>query len=490
MAVELVTLCGLLPLAIRIGAAKLASKPHWSIEKLVGMLVDERSRLDHLSYGSLDVRASVAFSYDGQDRNIRRLLRMLAAIDLPEVTVWASAAILDTTLNEAEECLEQLFDAQLLDIAGHDLNGQPRYRIHDLVRSFAKELIQSESPADLDGVRRRVLGAWLHLADAAHLAIYGAHHDSAGFTAPRWIVDDKVTARITAEPVQWFEVERHSIVIMVELAAVCGQSAACWELACRTYPLFDMGRHFGNLLKILQIALAAVKVTGDVRGEAHLLCCMGQLYTDRNEPENAMESFQTAGSLFRQLHDPHGEAVILSRLALMHRIRGDDDSALSLYHRAQPALRESADHVEEAMALRAIGQIHLQRGAYQEADSYLAEALLASRAGKSPRREAQALLWQGMLRLRQGRDREAETRFHEVLDLCRSGGDIPGQAISLKGLSTCHEKRGDRTAARAALTDALSLVRQPRQTKMEAQILDALDRLDASPKVGLDRGLV
>jgi DNA-binding SARP family transcriptional activator len=156
--------CGYLPLAVRVSAAKLAAKPHWRIEKLLGLLKDKRSRLNHLVHGHLDVRASIALSYVGLDANAQRLLRRLGALDLPEVSVWLSAALLDTTLTRAEDLLEQLFDAQLVEIAGQDQIGHALYKMHDLVRLFARELAQRDEPAgELDRAYRRALGARLAL---------------------------------------------------------------------------------------------------------------------------------------------------------------------------------------------------------------------------------------------------------------------------------------------------------------------------------------
>ena len=54
----LVELCGRLPLAIRVGAARLVARPHWTVRRLADQLADERGRLDALAAGDLDVRSS------------------------------------------------------------------------------------------------------------------------------------------------------------------------------------------------------------------------------------------------------------------------------------------------------------------------------------------------------------------------------------------------------------------------------------------------
>src|SRR5262249_1556946 len=55
--------CGGLPLAIRIAASRLASRPAWTAGFLAARLSDERLRLRELAVGDLAVRASISVSY-------------------------------------------------------------------------------------------------------------------------------------------------------------------------------------------------------------------------------------------------------------------------------------------------------------------------------------------------------------------------------------------------------------------------------------------
>lgn len=60
---RIVHLCGRLPLAIRISAARLRARPDWSAEYLAGRLSGARRRLAEFRAGDLDVRASLELSY-------------------------------------------------------------------------------------------------------------------------------------------------------------------------------------------------------------------------------------------------------------------------------------------------------------------------------------------------------------------------------------------------------------------------------------------
>jgi DNA-binding SARP family transcriptional activator len=146
---ELITLSGGLPLAVRIIGARLAAKPHWRLAVLAKRLARTRHRLDELAYGDLDVRTTISLSYSGLTDEAKLLLRRLALLDDTDFPLWVSAAMLNASLDDAEELCEQLIDAQLLDASGGS-SGQ-HYQMHDLVRAYARQLAATEDSADLRG---------------------------------------------------------------------------------------------------------------------------------------------------------------------------------------------------------------------------------------------------------------------------------------------------------------------------------------------------
>ncbi|MEE1735017.1 NB-ARC domain-containing protein, partial [Streptomyces sp. BE147] len=57
-ALDVVAMCGFLPLAIRIAASRLAARRTWTVSVLAAKLADERRRLDELQAGDLAVKAT------------------------------------------------------------------------------------------------------------------------------------------------------------------------------------------------------------------------------------------------------------------------------------------------------------------------------------------------------------------------------------------------------------------------------------------------
>jgi DNA-binding SARP family transcriptional activator len=154
-AMEVVRLCGLLPLAVRIAGARLAARPHWRLARLAARLRDGR-RLDELRIGDLDVRASVARSYQHCSTDERRLFRLLGLLVPSGFSAASAASLLGVEVADANNLLERLVDAQLVEVAGEDRAGHLRYRLHALLRIFATERLGDEAPAQL----RTVLAAW------------------------------------------------------------------------------------------------------------------------------------------------------------------------------------------------------------------------------------------------------------------------------------------------------------------------------------------
>jgi hypothetical protein len=156
-AASIVAACAGLPLALRIVAARLAARPGWPLGYLAGLLADEESRLDELSYGRLSVRASLAGTYREFAVATRPSVPESAASQGPltsalafrllggwrRVTFSAAEAAIyfGRTLAEVSRALEALVDMHLVDAPG-----PASYRLHPLARLFAIELAAAEPP--------------------------------------------------------------------------------------------------------------------------------------------------------------------------------------------------------------------------------------------------------------------------------------------------------------------------------------------------------
>ncbi|MCX4747002.1 NB-ARC domain-containing protein [Kitasatospora sp. NBC_01287] len=149
-ALAVVTACGFLPLAVRIAAARLASRPRWTVADLARRLADQRRRLDELQLGNLAVETTLGLGYGQLKPAEARAFRLLALIDCPDLPLSAVAALLGTSEEDAEEVTEALVDANMLECFTPG-----RYRYHDLLRLFAQK--QREKVADLADTQAALL---------------------------------------------------------------------------------------------------------------------------------------------------------------------------------------------------------------------------------------------------------------------------------------------------------------------------------------------
>ncbi|MFP3989063.1 BTAD domain-containing putative transcriptional regulator [Streptomyces sp. E11-3] len=136
-ALDIVTHCGGLPLAIRAAGARLAARPRRPLTHLAVRLANPGYGIRELVYGGLDVGEAVLVSLRRLRADERELLRRLSALGGRDFLPATAGRALGLPPAAAEEFLERLVDASLLDMPGIDDAGRPQYRLHSLVRQVA-----------------------------------------------------------------------------------------------------------------------------------------------------------------------------------------------------------------------------------------------------------------------------------------------------------------------------------------------------------------
>lgn len=137
-------LCGRLPLALRVAGNWLPVRSGWSVDHLVRRLADEERRLRALVAGDVRVEAAFELSYRQLTGQAARMLRLLSLVPGPDMTAAYGAALTATGVFEAEDVMEELVEAGLLQAT---FTG--RYQLHDLLRLFARaHLSRDEEPGE------------------------------------------------------------------------------------------------------------------------------------------------------------------------------------------------------------------------------------------------------------------------------------------------------------------------------------------------------
>ncbi|SDY13018.1 DNA-binding transcriptional activator of the SARP family [Amycolatopsis xylanica] len=468
-AAQLVRLCGGLPLALRIVGARLAAKPHWGLGKLAGRLFDERQRLNELRYGDLEVRASLNLSYQGLSAAARGLFARLGLLTVPDFPGWVAAALLDVCSAEAEEVLEELLDAQLVDVEGAD-----RYRCHDLVRLMAAEIAAAElSTADASAAVERAWGGWLALAELADQRLPHGYFHRAHSRFTRWLPEPDLVAELLADPMGWLEAERHCLTAVVTEA----DGALSWELASCLVAFFELRAHHHDWRRTHDTAFEAARRAGDKRGQALALRGLAELHTNLDEYPESICCFEQASALFAELGDLAGEAVCDGGLGHIHRVSGRYAAARRHFERAAELAVELGHPRTEAYARHGIAVIDMELGDLAAAElSYRAALALSERDGFL-RGEAQSSRGLGRLSMLIGRGDEAVRFTTRALSIARELADPYDEANAAHSLADIWLSGGDFAKADALLRSCLDIYAEHHEPFGLALALRTLGRL-------------
>jgi transcriptional regulator with XRE-family HTH domain len=137
---QLLSACGGLPLALKIAALRLSSRPAWSVQSLAQRLADPDRRLAELSLGELEVAAAIRRSYDSLTAfdygvEAQGVFGILGQIGMARFGADHAAALAGRPRKHMERILELLVDTHLLAAPAPG-----RYQFHELVSGFAKQL--------------------------------------------------------------------------------------------------------------------------------------------------------------------------------------------------------------------------------------------------------------------------------------------------------------------------------------------------------------
>jgi tetratricopeptide (TPR) repeat protein len=510
--------CGYLPLALRISGARLAMHPHHHLSWLAGRLADERRCLDELAVGDLEVRASLALSWRALEPDQQRLLRLLGLLQAHDWAGWVVAALLEVQVDDAERPLDRLLEAHLVEVAGVDGCGQVRYRLHDLVRLYAREQLEAcDSAAEEAAALERALGAWLALVEQAVPRLGG---DWFGFVpgagpARRWQVGTVIAEELLGDALAWMEAERSALLAAVLQASAAGLDGLAWQLAVGVSLFYEMRGYSTDWRRSHEVALAATRRAGSLQGQGFLLTRLGELHLFQGGPlDEAMEQFRRASALFEQCGDRYGHAVAVYGTGTVHRRRGRLGLATTDLQQALVAFEALGDHQGVAYTLHGLAGVQRQQGRLVEAVACLERAMAVSRSTGNRRGQAQALL--GLARLHrelghadqalscsdralaafqqlgerfgeahvrhnlaelyldQERFQEADDELGECLVTFREMRDAHGQALALHSMGELRRRRSQLREAADCLRRSLDIWRELEEPAWQARTLDSL----------------
>ncbi|MEV0819781.1 AfsR/SARP family transcriptional regulator [Nonomuraea rubra] len=524
--------CGRLPLAIRVAGARLATRPVWPVSEFATRLAGRG--LDELVVGGLDVRATFEPSYAALPESARHAFRLLGLAGLDSVAEWSVAALLGPPPPEtagpgtgvvavahgleADAALETLVARGMLTSTEVDGAGQPRYRLHDLLRVYARERAEAEeSPARRrEALTRHVLECLRRTRAATrHMPIplsppYPREPEAAPDvhgTAPRPPDDVRASAA-------WLAAERRTLMLALTTAAELGLVAAAAELAHHLTGYLLMDRFLDDAEQVQRIVIGMGDGCATLR--ARLLLAAVHIERGRYERGEA-ECAELLADLGRA-GDPHGAAyALISRAAARHGMGRLDEALADAYAsidllaaradtagleyawtwpvwihiergeharaeeiaRARVEVTSDEDHTIRGNLLRALGTALYQQGETAEAVECYRESLLTAQAAGDRGEMSKVLRRLGEALGALGRFDEAAETLVASLRLFVECGDTLGEALAGHALGVVRLRQGDAGQALGLLRAALERLGADGPQVWRARTLKELGRAHA-----------
>ncbi|QIB43865.1 tetratricopeptide repeat protein [Streptomyces aureoverticillatus] len=448
-------LCGGLPLALRAAGSSLG--PRTPLQLVA----------DLSAYGPVDavapVERALSLRYADQAEPARRLLRRLALAGRASLGAAAAAALLATDEAEAGRQLTALSRAGLVD----HVRGS-RYRLHDLVRSFAQaRLADEEEPAERTAAQERLIVSYGELADSVIRLVDGKtstradHFGQHGFTsldsALRWLDDE--SSFITAALRHAEGVDPQAVLNL--LGALCDYCLLRGDL----YRLGEISEFAQSLEKG---GASAGGRSGQGRMERSVQWRTGIAARQIGDLDQARSTLSSVVDLYFEAHQDAGAARALGSLGITLHHQGNLSEAAA-------RLREALDlQVSEQLAgdrawtLHALAAVERDRSRLGEAQDMLRTALVLHRESESVHGEAWAHFQLGQVCLRMGEVPRAEEELRRALDLYSTTRDARGEAWALTQLSRARLVAGDPAPAVDGLRQAVSRHRDNEDARGEA----------------------
>lgn len=441
-------LCGGLPLALRVAGSSLGDR---APRELAEALEQQTARGP--------VERAMAVRCADLPGPARTLLRRLSLAGRASLGAGAAAALLATGEEEAGRQLTALARAGFVEHVRAS-----RYRLHDVVRSFARErLLAEEEPAERSAAQERLIRSYAELADSVIRLVDGKTSTRAdqtfgtgtfgrhGFTsleaALRWLDDE--SSFITAALRHAEDVDQSAVLHL--LGALCDYCLLRGDL----YRLGELNEltkaaDRGLLVRSVQWRTGvAARQLGELDKARTTLTSVVDLYFAAEHPAGAARALRDLGiTLHHQGSLPEAAAKLREAVSMQ---AGDDFAG------------------DRAWSLHALAAVERDRANIREALDLLRTALELHRGSESVHGQAWAHFQLGQVYLRMGRVTDAESELRRALEQYDSTRDARGEAWALTELARARlVARGDAGTAEEELRHALARHRDNEDARGEA----------------------
>ncbi|MFD4131419.1 BTAD domain-containing putative transcriptional regulator [Streptomyces goshikiensis] len=360
---RLAELCGGLPLALRVAAARLADRPDWPLSEMNTEMSDSARRLSLLDVEDTGVRAALRLTVLQLPEPVAGHFAALGRHPGTHFDRYAAAALTRTDPATAQAAMERLVASHLV-----TETTPGRWTLHDLVRLYARGL--DARPDALTGVLDHYIATALAAATAAEPG------NAACVPLPPDFLTPAAVRTFTGQDdaMAWYTAERDDLVLAAGAAHTAGLHSRTWRIVMLLWPLMARWAR-DDWTPLLESALAAARAEADLAAESRVRALLGWVLTEQGRTAEALACVEAAPALSARTGDLRGEASALVVLSWAQAALGDPEQAARGCARAVGLAREADDRYTERLALYHLARYRLDTGQWQEALDTATEAL-------------------------------------------------------------------------------------------------------------------
>ncbi|MFI6584562.1 tetratricopeptide repeat protein [Embleya sp. NPDC050493] len=440
-AAEVLRLCGHLPLALRLAAARLRHRPGWT----VGVLVDR------LSQGTGEFDAAFAMSVRQLPGSQARLFRMLGLLPGSTFDEYVVAAVADVPVSSARAVLEDLLDAHLVQQPTAD-----RYRLHDLVREHARRAgAQQDSAVARERALGRMLDYYVHATAAADeaMAFLAPGRPATAGRAPAEL--PRFTDKNAA--FAWLVAEYENLIAVFEIADAIGADAHVCELPRFMRAYFARRCGTTHLNHLFERSLAAAQRLDDPLHLAEAYSDLGFARYNAGRMAEADAAYEAAEPSLSRAGTVGARAELAMRRGYLRWDQGYVQEPLELFRTAGKAYETAGCRAGAAHAAASEAWAMLQLGHREEAAQRARDVLDMPHTDPAWPPTLTARITLGVAIAGDEPDEAAE-HLRRALESARADGHLNNEAWCLNCLGVALRRMGRHEEALASHREAFALL--------------------------------
>jgi tetratricopeptide (TPR) repeat protein len=444
-------LCGYLPLAIRAAGSLLAVTADLDPADFTNQLRDERTRLESLGTEGVDisVRASFNLSY--------------ARLSPESATTFRQLAVFPASFDSAAEefvCKDadhkHLTDLVRRSLALYDKESR-RYRLHELIRVFAKSLLSEDEGAASEiefahyylKVLKQSQQLYLQSGQAHSQGLELFNHERENIRHGWALASSRAESNDDAAQICWSYTHSGYNILLhrlpaEELKVWCDRSLAiakhlnnkAAEITPRT--LLGLAHEsvgeYSSAAECFRQTVALADELEDYQAAAIAFEHLGRALADMGYVYEAIENFERAKRLFCSLGEHEKESKVVTDMGLVYSQLKETSRAIQNLQMVLNNAREDGDKAEEAHALGTLAQVHSNSRNKPEAIRCAEQAAEIYRELGYRHWEAQALLQVGSLYAETGEHERGIGCINQALTIYREIDNRHGEVCAIGAL--------------------------------------------------------